>query len=124
MGDFKGLEGRIITLGNACLGSKSDDKKFYLHIKKSNQDFILAVLQKDKIENQNLQTILKIEPGMSLHVEGEGKYEISVTGNFEDMADDMEEEEITQEEIVKQVNKIVEQKKVVEKVVEKKRTNY
>merc|ERR1711957_516635 len=108
--DFKGLEGRIITLGNACLGSKSDNKKFYLHIKKSNQDFILAVLQKDKIENQNLQTILKIEPGMSLHVEGEGKYEISVTGNFEDMADDMEEEEIIQEEIVKQVNKKVEKK--------------
>jgi hypothetical protein len=28
---------------------------------------------------------MKIESGMGLHVEGEGKYEVSVTGNFEDL---------------------------------------
>ena len=76
--DFKGLEGRIITVGNVCLGKKSDDKKYYLNLRKDSHDFILAVLQKDKNESQNLQTILKIEKGMSLHVEGEGKFEISI----------------------------------------------
>ena len=59
--DFKGLEGRIITIGNVCLGKNSDNNKYYLHIKNKAQDYILAVLQKDKNESQNLQTILKIE---------------------------------------------------------------
>merc|ERR1712032_1229243 len=112
--DFKGLEGRIITIGNACLGKKSDDNKYFLNIRKNSQDYILAVLQKEKIENQNLQTILKIEKGMLLHVEGDGKYEISVTGNLEDMGDNNminDDESLSQEEIIEK--KIKEKKPIV-----------
>merc|ERR1712032_30382 len=114
--DFKGLEGRIITIGNACLGKKSDDNKYFLNIRKNSQDYILAVLQKEKIENQNLQTILKIEKGMLLHVEGDGKYEISVTGNLEDMGDNNminDDESLSQEEIIEK--KIKEKEQIIKK---------
>merc|ERR1712032_1219698 len=114
--DFKGLEGRIITIGNACLGKKSNDNKYFLNIRKNSQDYILAVLQKEKIENQNLQTILKIEKGMLLHVEGDGKYEISVTGNLEDMGDNNminDDESLSQEEIIEK--KIKEKEQIIKK---------
>lgn len=80
----KKSKGRILHLSNYSLGKNTDEGKIYVNFNYKNESYVLAALQKDKVENVNTDITMKIEDSMALSLTGgTGKAQVSVTGYWE-----------------------------------------
>ena len=87
----KDSEYEFLHISNATLSKSNEQGKTYLLITKKKEIFILAVLQKDKVESYGLNIYVRSNEGITLTVSGQG--EINVTGYFEPSAEFEEEDE-------------------------------